>query len=242
MPKILIIDIETKPGIGYFWRTFKENIAVEQIIEPGGMICFGAQWFGQNEVEFYSDWEHGHDEVVRQAHRLLSEADAVVTYNGNRFDLPKLTGEFLMAGLKPIRPPTSIDLYKTIQYKMGFISNRLVFVSDLLKIGHKVQHEGFMLWRKVMEGNVASQRKMERYCKMDVRLTGRLYRKIRGFITDHPHLGRVDAEACGACGSTNTKKDGVRRTREFIIQLHKCNSCGQYWSGKRTKVKRYALH
>lgn len=238
MPKILVIDIETRPTLAYVWRTFKENISVEQIVDPGGIICFGAMWLGEKEVMFHSDWQDGHKAMLEKARELLQEADGVITYNGDKFDLPYLNGEFLVNGLKPIRPVTSIDLYKTIQYKMRFVSNRLIFVSDLLKIGHKVQHEGFMLWRKVMEGQEASQKKMERYCKMDVRLTARLYNKIKGFIVNHPFMGDIGTTACPTCHSTKTKKDGVRRTQYFLVQQHKCNSCGHYWQGSRKSVKK----
>src|SRR5258705_1122018 len=146
--KILIVDIETKPMKAYAWRWFKENIGYEQVIEPGAPICFGAKWFGEREVMFFSDWEHGHEEMVKAAHRLMSEADAVVTFNGEKFDIPKLNGEFLLAGLRPVPPLTSIDCLKTIKYKFGFDMNRLAFIGPLLDVGKKMQHEGFSLWVK----------------------------------------------------------------------------------------------
>lgn len=94
--KILILDIETKPAVAYVWRTFKENVGYEQVLDPGGMICFAAKWAGEKEVFFSSDWTESRGEMLRKAHALLSEADAVVTYNGDKFDLPKLVGEFVL--------------------------------------------------------------------------------------------------------------------------------------------------
>lgn len=235
-PKVLILDIETKPATAYVWRLFKENVGIDQIVDPGGMICFGAKWIGDKTVMMYSDWEHGHEEMVRAAHALLSEADGVVTYNGDKFDLPKLNGEFVLAGLKPPPPPTSIDVCKTTR-SLGFVSRKLDFVGPMLKVGKKVEHEGFKLWRKVMEGDEASQAKMEKYCAQDVRLLEKVYKKLRPYIKNHPHLDLEKAEACGACGSYNVQRRGFRRTRLFKIQRLQCQNCGSWSDGSRKKIK-----
>ena len=235
-PKILVLDIETKPAQAFVWRFWKENIGVDQVIKPGGVICFGAKWFGEPEMFFFSDWQHGHQAMVEAAHALISEADAVVTYNGERFDLPKLTGEFLLCGLPPVPPITSIDALKTIKWKFGFDMNRLAFIAPLLNVGEKMKHEGFELWVKVMDGDPRAQKRMERYCVRDVRITDRLYRKIRPFIMNHPHLGNVGSAECGACGSSHVQSRGYRRTKSFRIQRLHCQTCGSWQDGKRQKV------
>ena len=56
-PKILIIDIETKPAMVYVWGLFKQNVGLEQVIDHGGMICFGAKWMGDKTTMMFSQWE-----------------------------------------------------------------------------------------------------------------------------------------------------------------------------------------
>lgn len=233
--KILFLDIETKPAKAYVWKAWDENVSPDQIIEPGGMICFGAQWYGERRVHFFSEWEHGQEDMVRAAHGLISEADAVVTYNGDRFDLPKLHGEFLLAGLKAPPPVTSIDVLKTVK-KMGFIMNRLAFIGPLLKVGKKIANEGFPLWSAVMDGDPKAQRRMQRYCEQDVRLLGYLYARIRPFIRNHPHMGNTKGHECGACGSSHLQSRGWRRTKSFRIQRLQCQSCGGWQDGRREKL------
>lgn len=235
-PRILILDIETKPAVAYIWRMFKENISVDQLISPGGILCVGAKWYGEKGDLFFSDWEHGQEGMIREVHRLLTEADAVITFNGDKFDLPKLMGQFLINGLTPPPPPTSIDILKTVK-KLGLQSNRLMFVGPYLQVGKKVEHEGFTLWSKVINGDERARRRMQRYCTQDVQLTEKVYRKIRPYIRDHPHMGlERKAETCGACGSTHVQKRGNRRTKHFLIQNLQCQSCGSWSSGKRTKI------
>lgn len=233
--KILMLDIETKPTVAYVWKMWDENIAPEQIIEEGGMICFCAHWHGTKEYMFFSDWQNGHEKVVHAAHKLLSEADAVVTYNGDKFDIPKLRGEFLRYGLPPVPPLTSIDLIKTVK-KLGFVMNRLGYIGPLLRVGAKIKHEGFSLWRGVMEGNEKAQKKMEKYCKEDVKLLTRLYKVVMPYIHNHPHLAEANPEACGACESTRVHSRGWRRTKYFKIQRIQCQDCGSWQDGQRTKV------
>lgn len=234
--KILILDIETRPAQAYIWRAYGEqNVGVEQIIDAGSIICVGYKWLGQKETRLVSEWEHGQQAMLREIWEAMDEADAVITYNGDKFDLPKLQGEFLLAGLGPTPPVTSIDVVKAVR-KFGYFVNRLAFIGPFLGVGAKVKHEGFDLWVKVMEGNEPAQRRMARYCKQDVKLLEKLYLKVRPFIRNHPHMGKVAGHECGACGSTHVQSRGYRRTRSFRIQRLQCQACGSWQDGKREKV------
>lgn len=233
--KILILDIETRPAQAYVWRAYGEqNIGVEQIIDAGGIICVGAKWLGERETFLFSEWEHGKNEMLFQIYEMMEEADAIITYNGDKFDLPKLNGEFLQAGFDPLPPATSIDVVKSVR-KLGYFVNRLAFIGPFLGVGAKIKHEGFELWVKVMEGDVPAQRRMARYCKQDVKLLEKLYMKVRPFIKNHPHLGNEKHE-CGACGSNHVQSRGYRRTKAFRIQRLQCQKCGSWSDGKREKV------
>jgi hypothetical protein len=234
-PRILFLDIETRPATALVWGLFDINVALNQIVDPGGTMCFGAMWGGTRKMLFYSDWQHGHVGMVEAAHKLFSEADAIVTYNGDRFDIPKLQGEFLQAGFPPPPPVTSIDVYKAVK-KLGLLSNKLAFVGPLLTGDEKLKHEGMELWTKVMAGCPKAQRKMQRYCSQDVRLLERVYERVKPYIRNHPHMGSTAPEACGACGSHNTQRRGYSRTKAMKTQRVQCMDCGSWQSGQRTKA------
>lgn len=234
--KILVLDIETKPASAFVWRAYGEqNIGVEQIIDVGGVICVGAKWLGEKETFLYSDWEHGHLEMLIEVHAMMSYADAVVTYNGDRFDLNKLQGEFLLNGLGPTPPVTSIDVIKSVR-RLGYFMNKLAFIGPLLLGDDKLKHEGFSLWTKVMAGDKKAEKKMAKYCIQDVKLLEKLYLKVRPFVRNHPHMGRTGANQCGACGSHDVQSRGTRRTRAYKIQRLHCQDCGAWGDGKRTKI------
>lgn len=233
--QVLILDIEWRPTIAYVWQAWKQNITPEKIKEHGGLLCVGVKWLGEKETLLYSEWEHGHEEMLRHVHEMMSFADAVVTYNGDGYDLRKLEGEFLLYGLPPTPPCTSIDCLKAVK-KFGYFMNRLAFIGPLLGLGGKLEHEGMALWTKVMDGDAAAQKRMAKYCIQDVNLLEKLYLRIRPFIRNHPHMGKVGAQECGACGSRHVQSRGTRRTRAYKIQRLQCQDCGSWQDGIRSKI------
>ena len=90
--KILTIDLETRPIAAYVWRLRDENIGINQIIDNGGILSFAAKWHGKPGVEFSCVWEDGEAKMLRKAHKLLSEADAVIGWNSQKFDTRKASG------------------------------------------------------------------------------------------------------------------------------------------------------
>jgi len=234
-PKILAVDIETKPIVAYVWKLFDENVGLNQIIDPGGLLCIGARFVDEKKSYFYSEWKDGQQGMLEKIHELISQADAVVTYNGDRFDLRKLNGQFLRFKLPPVAPITSIDVLKTVK-KLGLTSNKLAFVAPYLEVGRKIDTHGFELWRQVMDGDERARRRMHLYCMRDVNVLINLYLRIKPYMVDHPHLADRKGNSCANCGSTHVHSRGYRRTRHYKIQRLQCQDCGSWSHGTRTKV------
>jgi hypothetical protein len=234
-PKILLLDIETKPALVYSFGIRDQHLTHKQIAQDGGTICVGLKWLGEKKVTVLSEWEHGYDNMLRGVHKALCEADAVASYNGARFDIPKLTGNFLLAGMPPPPPLTQIDIYKTVR-KMGLICNKLDYIAPLLGVGSKVKHEGLELWIKVMAGDEKARKKMARYCAQDVRLLEDVYTRILPYIGDHPRIGNRHGLTCPNCGSDHMTSQGWKITRTTRVQSLKCGECGSWTQGKRERI------
>lgn len=239
-PRILLLDIETAPALAYVWRLRDENIGLDQLIEPSRIISVGWKWLREPTYHYADVWPMPDPGTVSRSnmlyavHGALSEADAVVTFNGAHFDLPKLTGEFAVEKFKPVPPIAHIDLYKTTR-KMGFTSGKLAHVAPLLGCGNKRSTGGFRLWRNYMAGDPNARAKMRLYNERDVRVLERLYKRILPFITDHAYIGERSG-TCPACGSSKVQHRGWRRTRAFRHERLHCQSCGHWSTGKRTKI------
>lgn len=235
-PRLLVVDIETAPAQSYHWGMFKQNIGINQVIKPGYILCWAAKWLGEPEIITMSLWEHGQYNMLKSLRDLIHEADAIITKNGIRFDLPTINNELALLNIHPPAPTTHIDLEPIVRKNFRFLSNKLDFIAQYLGVGAKVKHEGFELWEKVINGDPIAQRKMLRYNKGDVRITERVYKKIRAFIPNHPHMGFTPKKQCGACGSHHVHVSKWRRTKAMRIQQLHCQTCGSYFDGIRQKV------
>lgn len=217
------------------WKLFDENVSLDQLIVPSHIICFAAQWHGEEKVTFMSSWKDGRKPMLAKLRGLMEEADAVITFNGNHFDLPRINGELVEHRLAPLPGLTSIDLYQTVK-KLGLASGKLAYVAPHLKIGDKVKHEGFALWRAVLAGDKGARARMKAYNIEDTRLLGGLYDVLRPYMTNHPVLrDRRGYDECRACGSLKLQHRGFRRTKAFRIERQHCTDCGSWQDGKRTK-------
>ena len=134
---ILLLDCETSPNTAFVWGIFNETIPLARLIESSGILCWSAKWLGSEEVFFDSIHKSSKKRLLRGIHELLSAADVVVTYNGNRFDLPVLNKEFLLAEMLPPSPYKSLDLYQTVKRQFKFTSNKLDHICEQLGFGNK---------------------------------------------------------------------------------------------------------
>lgn len=239
--KILLLDIETAPHKAYIWDCRTEYVSPDHIVEPGYTLCWAAKWYGAPTVMFGSIHRHG-KQMVKAVHNLLDEADAVVHFNGKKFDVPTLNREFLLAGMSPPAPFKQIDLLQTCRRKFKFASNKLDYVSRILGEGAKVQHKGMDLWKECMAGLESSWRTMEDYNKHDVRLTERLYERLLPWIDGHQNHNLYEDEACCPnCGSVKRQRRGTEVTKGYEYARFQCRNhlpvtgrkCGKWYRGNR---------
>jgi DNA polymerase elongation subunit (family B) len=235
-PKVLTIDIETAPNIVKAWGLWQQNIAVSQIVEPGRVICFAAKWHDKKKVEFYSENNVGHEEMVKQAWRLLDEADIVVGYNSPGFDIKHLNAEFIKAGMTPPSPFKNVDLLRTARSQFKFPSNKLDYVGQILGLGKKVVHTGQHLWNEVEAGNLKAWKTMEKYNIQDVRLTEAVFDYLGPWIKGLPHRSLWTGKyGCYACGSENLTQSGWYQTTTNIYVKLQCEDCGAWNRGNTGK-------
>lgn len=230
--KTLTLDIETSPNLAHVWALWDQNIGLPQLLESGEVLCFAAKWAHEDTVRF-----HKGKGLVRAAHRLLTEADVVVHFNGDRFDLPWLNSEFIRAGLTPPAPYHSIDLCTVAKRTFKFPSNKLEYLAQELLGEGKAPTGGHGLWIRCMAGDKAAWATMQRYNVADVVLTERLYTRLKPWVRNLPNpalYGDADVaeKTCASCGSGNVSSRGLAYTKLTSYQRYQCNDCQRWGRGK----------
>lgn len=226
-PRILVIDIETSQHHAKVWGFRKQFIAPSQVIKPGGLLCWAAQWWGEKKVEYRSCHHDGLDAVVGGARRLLDDADVVVGWYSTGFDVKYIQAEIWLAGLPRPTPHRDVDLYRVVRKQFHFPSYSLNYVAQRLGVGQKAGHPGQEMWDGCEAGDAKAWALMKRYNVQDVKLTTAVLERLLPWIPNMPHQGLYGGNraGCPRCGSMNVVQDGYTTTATGRYALWRCVDC-----------------
>lgn len=200
-------------------------------MDSGYVLCWAAKWLGEDEVFYSSVYESSPKAMLSKIHKLISDADAVVHYNGTKFDMPTLNKEFLLYGLAPPAPYKNIDLLQTARKQFRFPSNKLDYIAQTLGLGKKTQHKGHQLWIDCMAKDSEAWAIMKEYNINDVILLEKVYYKLLPWIKNHPNRGIYSdrGATCTHCGSQDYQRRGVYTANTLQYHRYWCKKCGAWF-------------
>lgn len=239
--KILHLDIETAPNTVHVWGLFDQNVSYKQVLDSSYTLCFAAKWDKKKKITFSSVHETTPRKMVKLAHDLITEADAIVHYNGSRFDIPTLNKEFITYDMTPPSPHKNIDLYQVCRKRFRFTSFKMDYVVAQLGLGEKVEHKGHQLWIDCMAADDKAWKKMKRYNIGDVRLTEKLYHSLMPWIPGHPNQNVYNdsgERVCVNCGGNNIQRRGWSYTTCGKYRRFCCQDCGKWMRGRFTMLSK----
>ncbi len=194
LPKVLILDIETKPVKAYVWGTFDQNIPLNMVIEDGSILSWSAKFLGEDKIH-YKDMRgkeknlSNDKDMLKPLHKLMNESDIVLGQNSDSFDLKKLNARFIEHDLAPVDQFKTIDTVKIARKNFGFLSNKLEHLSKKLNKKHtKSSHKkfsGFDLWLECMKGNKAAWNEMKEYNQIDVLATEEIFLRMAPYVKNN---------------------------------------------------------
>jgi DNA polymerase elongation subunit (family B) len=238
--KILLLDIETSPNVAHVWGIWQQNVGLSQLLESSYTMCYSAKWLGDDQIYFDSVQKSEPKSMLEGIHGLLEQADAVVHYNGTKFDMPTLNKEFIIHKMDPPPPIKQIDLLRVVKSQFRFPSNKLDYVAQRLSLGKKKDHEGHILWVKCMNGDKKAWKTMEEYNIQDVILLEKLYKKLLPWIKSPINLNIMKKDRngfdCPTCGKASLISKGFSYTTTGAYQRYHCKACGAFSVDKRSVI------
>ena len=236
--KILLLDIETAPNTAHVWGLWDQNIALNHVMESSYVLCWSAKWLGKSEVMFSSVYKDNEKSMLKKIHALLNEADAVIHFNGTKFDIPTLNKEFITHGMPPPAPYKQMDLLKVVRTQFKFLSNKLDYIAKALGVGEKTKYISHMLWIRCMEGDQSAWIEMEKYNKNDVIIMEKVYFKLIPWMKTHVNYSVFSdsGTVCPNCGKANYQKRGYAFLALGKYQRYQCNACASWFRGT-TRIK-----
>lgn len=234
-PKILLIDFETLPNLGYTWRKYDQTVI--DFKQEFCIATFAGKWLDEGKIfakglpgyRGYRAGSYDDSKLVLEVRDLLDEADIVIAHNGDGFDFKLANSRMLAHNLRPPSPFRTIDTKKIAKRVGLFNSNKLDDLARYFGVGRKIETH-FNLWLDCINGDPVAWAKMIRYNKHDVRLLEAVYLKLRPYMTKGPNLGAIiGANVCPRCGSRDLGRQGYTASSTHRYQKFQCRQCGA-WS------------
>ena len=225
--KVLTIDIERLPGTAYAFDPKTRYLPASSWITPPRTICWAARWYGQKRPIFEAEWID-RDRMVERSWELYDSADAVITFNGRRFDNKHLKSLWFEHGLAMPSPWKDIDLFVMAKSTFGFEFKSLDYLTKRLGRPGKELHYNMWLAQAACDGDKGAQKEMRTYNVGDIELTEWLADRMRGWMPQHPFLGTFgDEKRCNQCGSDDLVLQ-PNRYRAVVLDyaLYRCQNCG----------------
>jgi len=234
---LIALDIETAPALVWSFGLFNQNHGIDQIEEDPYILGFSVQRYGK-PVKWYDcrDEKTMYDELFK----ALDEADVLVGWNSDSFDVKWIEGELKLRGYPAPSPTHLVDLMKHFRRRSRFISKKLAYVSQRLLGDTKVPHQGFRdLWWPIISPKATEEERnkawtrMKRYGLKDTALMFPILEEVIGWIKLPVRMrSNPYEETCPNCGSTHVRRKGYRRSGNFDKQRYQCQNdgCGKWWT------------
>lgn len=245
VPKVLLFDIETSRV------NVEKSIWPDEIRRPSYLgqkavkddwyiISWAGKWlFSPESFGDVVRPKEGRDDgrVTKSLHKVIKQADVVITHNGNKFDIKKINWRFLIHSLEPAQRYKSIDTLKESRAVFGATSYAMDFLCR--QLGYDQKHKtDYGLWEDCEAGDKEALQKMYLYNQNDVFMLEDLYLRMRGWFRNHPSFSymldmyqplEVDEFRCRRCLQVVHKTKFTQKWTTpagYVYKSCNCPECG----------------
>ena len=202
----------------------------------GSLLCMGYKWLGQKKIHCPSlldhpgKWALDDELLVKEAHKIISQADMLIGFYSSGHDIKYLRSKFLEHGLPVLDNVPHLDLYFLARSNLNLSRKSLDNLSRYLKLDKRKYYVGSPIWKRAKAGDVEGLKEVIRHCRADVAVTEEMYYKLRPLSKTHPRLNGW--EPCRVCGSSKLQRRGfaVSSTKGKQIRTQ-CTNCG-HWENR----------
>jgi uncharacterized protein YprB with RNaseH-like and TPR domain len=240
--KVLVFDIESA-GV--------QGLKADRAI----ITCFGYKWLGDktrtvlkiSDSPRYS-WKTCHDDswIVREASKVMGDAEAYIAHFGEGFDRPYMQAKFLQHGCSTVPEARLTDTCLITRKHLCLSSYSLANLAEFLEVDTQKMKKGRGWpdwWMGALRADRPSIDKMAAYCSLDVQCLEECFYKLRHIIpTRYLPINAAIGQAlwtCAACGGHRYQSRGSHWSEKARWQRFQCQECGR-WSHSAIKADKVA--
>lgn len=239
-PRVIFMDLEVLPNLPQalkYWPRLSSFYGKTLRASVASICCIGYRVLGESYTRCLNAWDFPEWEtdvnndrrVIEEFLRVIESADAVVTHHGKGFDWKFLQTRILLHGLDLLDDIPHVDTKAIASSKFFFIDNKLDTIARELFGERKLDHEGWDLWVDTHSRKPEAMKKMTDYCKQDVELLEKIYRRFRPKAAQAPNhniFSPFKEKVCAKCGSSRILSNGYRYAKTVRYKRYKCQDCG----------------
>jgi len=211
--KRVFVDIETSLSIGWFWRTGKQYVGANQVIDGQHTKVISVHWSWEGEDEVHHvHWgldKQCDKKPIKKIIEILEKADEVVGHNFDRFDLKWIRTRAAKHGLFMSPYHKIVDTYKHIRNNFNLQSYSLKYCCNYFDVEAKEDSGGVDTWLKLqLQKDREAFEHLLYYGDCDIISTKALYYKIQPYIQYQTHYAvkaGLDKYCCPECGTSKVK-------------------------------------
>ena len=255
-PRILALDVEMSFNVSYHYDQWKVNIPWTHVKHRQFMICAAWQWIGTNKIHTVSVLDDPNRfkknfrddyHVLKTLKDQIDDADAVIAYNGRRFDVKEINTGLVKHGLGPTHDYVMLDPIQIAKSKFRFKGgNSLANLCDFFRLPVQKGKVELCDWIGGTEGDRDSINKIVEYNKTDIPTMIGVWEKIKAYAPSKLNMNHfVDPKGltvvCAQCGSPNLNLHKKRKTsRASIRYQYQCRDWGTYTTtGKSIRTSNF---
>jgi hypothetical protein len=246
--RILILDVERLDGITHqhWWDRGdlqKRYIHYETVIREPRTTLVCAKWHDSDEIIRLAEWDKGgRNRFLKNAYKLMEQADIIVGHNALKADVPWLRADFRfprigysgvfeqLPDLPPFKVVDTLAHFRAV-YKTGLPFKGLDAALKILGHSGKTDRYDPEAMERAVAGSVEDRQRLADYCEGDVIGTQWLYDRERPMMKNHAALfvdGKDKLTVCNRCGH-DTEPIARRYVANVMsYSMRKCSACKAY--------------
>jgi len=208
--KLLFADIETCPMLCWAWRTGKQYLGPEQVLEPTRIISIHWAWEGETEVH-HLHWDRNQCDksMLAKFSKVAIQADRIMGHNFRQFDIRHINARIAYHKLAPLDNIFLIeDTLKAARNKLYLPSYTLDSLGKYFGLGEKVKHRGIQMWLDIwLRKDKKALKEMLEYGDGDIVLLQKVYDRLKPYLAFRSMNLSVlndDANLCPKCGTSGS--------------------------------------
>lgn len=204
---ILYFDVEVSKSLYYNYgrKVSQKWLRGGDLVREYFIICWSASYMNNSKVfsacvtpEQAREWND--KEILQPLYDLLSSADVIAGHNVDAYDLKRVNTRFLINGIPPVlgydgKKKKTIDSLKIVRSSFAFEDNTL----DALCLKFGINGKAKITdddWRRVITtGDEKTLKRIERYCRGDVRNGKELLKIFSPYSNKNQDYGTIKGKS-----------------------------------------------